>query len=644
MNEVHVTARGSVVVAETPTFIERLRALPARPGVYLMRDNSGAILYVGKASRLRSRVSTYFGSPYDLPPKIRQMVRRVADFEFIVTESEQEALILESNLIKEHQPQYNARLKDDKSYPFIKIDTTEEFPLVYVTRKVREDGARYFGPFASASSVRKTLALLKKLFPYRSCTKTITGNDDRACLDYYIHRCAGPCIGEVDKKRYHEIIEQVALFLEGRTEQVVGGIRARMEDASENLEFERAALLRDQIVAIEKVHEGQKVLQLSSENVDVIALAQRNRDAWVEVFFIRQGKLIGRENFLMHRSDGDESAEVLAAFVKQFYSANPYVPRRVLLQYLPDDLKAIEKWLRAKRQGAVDLRVPQRGEKKKLVDMVAQNAEQGLEQLTIRRIHESTNNAKATEELQEALSLPKPPNRIECYDISNIQGTNAVGSMVVFEDGRPKSSDYRRFQIKKVAGIDDYSMMREVLSRRFKRLSDARKKERQGNSDDGSNGGKPASRNGVSANSWGVIPDLVVIDGGKGHLSAALQVFLELGIDDVPLCSLAKENEEIFVPYEKEPIILPRSSQGLFLAQRVRDEAHRFAITFHRQRRSKSSVKSSLDLVPGVGPKRKKMLIRRFGSVKNIRTASLEEVASVPGMTMTVARAIKDHI
>ena len=635
MNEVHETARGSVVVAETPTFIERLRALPARPGVYLMRDGSGAILYVGKAAKLRSRVSSYFGSPYDLPPKIRRMVRRIADFEFIVTESEQEALILESNLIKEHQPQYNARLKDDKSYPFIKIDTTEDFPLVYVTRRVKEDGARYFGPFASASSVRKTLALLKKLFPYRSCTKTITGNDDRACLDYYIHRCAGPCIGEVDKSQYHEIIDQVAMFLEGRTERVVKGIRARMEESSENLEFERAAVLRDQIIAIEKVHEGQKVLHLTNENVDVIALAQRNRDAWVEVFFIRQGKLIGRENFLMHRADGDEPAEVLAAFVKQFYSANPYVPRSVLLQYLPDDMKAIEGWLRTKRQGAVYLRVPQRGEKKKLVDMVAQNAAQGLEQLTIRRIHESTNNAKATEELQEALSLPKPPTRIECYDISNIQGTNAVGSMVVFEDGKPKSSDYRRFQIKKVAGIDDYSMMREVLTRRFKRLSESRKRERENGS---------ASRNGASANAWGVIPDLVIIDGGKGHLGAALQVFLELGIDDVPLCSLAKENEELFVPYEKDPIVLPRDSQGLFLVQRARDEAHRFAITFHRQRRSKSSVKSSLDLVPGVGPKRKKMLIRKFGSVKNIRAASLEDVASVPGMTLTVARAIKDHI
>ena len=625
-----------MVAVQAPKFAERLRALPASPGVYLMRDASDTILYVGKAASLRNRVPSYFGTPFSLPPKIRRMVKRTEDFEFIVTESEQEALILESNLIKQHQPHYNARLKDDKSYPFIKIDTTEDFPLVYVTRRVREDGARYFGPFASASSVRKTLALVKKLFPYRSCTKTITGNDDRACLDYFIHRCAGPCIGAIDNAQYHEIIDQVAMFLEGKTDLVVKGLKGRMNEAAETLEFERAAALRDQIVAIEKVHEGQKVLHLSGENVDVIALAQKNRDAWVEVFFIRQGKLVGRDNFLMHQDEGDEPAEVVSAFVKQFYSANPYVPRSVLLQYLPDDMEAIERWMRGKRGGAVRLHVPKRGEKRRLVEMVGQNAAQGLEQLTIRRIHESTNNSQAMEELQEALSLPELPRRIECYDISNIQGSNPVGSMVVFEDGKPKPSHYRRFKVKSVGGIDDYSMMREVLTRRFKRLSETRQQQR--------NSGENGSGSKTTEGAWGIVPDLVVIDGGKGHLGAALQVFLELGIDDVPLSSLAKENEEIFVPYVKDPIVLPRSSQSLFLVQRVRDEAHRFAVTFHRERRSKKSVQSTLDIVPGVGPKRKKMLIRRFGSVKSIREASLEDVAAVPGMTMSVARAIKDHV
>ena len=636
--------------ANIPTFSERLRALPALPGVYLMRAADSEVLYVGKAANLKNRVSGYFfGSPAGQPPKIRQLVRRVADFEFIVTESEQEALILESNLIKERQPQYNARLKDDKSYPFIKIDSNEDFPLVYLTRRVKDDGARYFGPFASAYSVRKTLAVLKKLFPYRSCTKTITGKDDRACLDYFIHRCAAPCVGAVDKEGYHEIIEQVAMFLEGRVDQVVRGIRARMESAAEGLEFERAAALRDQMAAIEKMHEGQKVLHLSNENADVIALAQKGRDGWAEVFFIRQGKLVGRENFLMSCDADDDAPELTAAFVKQFYTANPYVPRRVLLQHLPDDLDAIRAWLRSKRQGAVDLRVPKRGEKRKLVEMVAQNAAQGLEQLTIRRIHESTNNARALEELQEALSLPAPPNRIECYDISNIQGTNAVGSMVVFENGRPNTSLYRRFKIKTVAGVDDYSMMRETLSRRFKRLSESRRREMGGAADEGEDGenGRAAGgrrRSKVSGEAWGAPPDLVIIDGGKGHLGAALQVFLELGINDIPLSSVAKQNEEIFVPYEKDPIILPKNSQGLFLVQRARDEAHRFAITFHRERRSKKSVKSTLDLVPGIGPKRKRMLIRRFGSVAGIREASLEDVAAVPGMTVTAARAVKDHL
>ncbi len=624
-------------LGEAPKFIQRLRALPTSPGVYLMRDDKGKVLYVGKAASLRNRVSSYFGNPSGLPPKIRQMVRRISDFEFIVTESEQEALILESNLIKERQPPYNSRLKDDKSYPFIKIDTTEDFPIVYVTRRVRDDGARYFGPFASASSVRKTLALLKKLFPYRSCTKTITGKDDRACLDYYIHRCAGPCIGEVDKAQYHEIIDQVRLFLEGHTEQVVNSISRRMAEASESLEFERAAILRDQITAIEKVHEGQKVLHLSDENTDVIALAQGERDAWTEVFFIRQGKLVGRENFLMHRPDGDEPSEVLAAFVKQFYSANPYVPRNVLLQYLPEDMEAIQQWLRSKRQGAVRLHVPQRGEKRKLVDMVAQNAAQGLHQLTIRRIHESTNNGQAMEELQDALSLPNLPARIECYDISNTQGTNPVGSMVVFEKGKPKTSDYRRFQIKSVDGIDDYSMMREMLTRRFRRLSESRKEQP-------AQSAAQSTNTDANGQSWGIAPDLVIIDGGKGHLGAALQVFLNMGISDIPLSSLAKENEELFVPYVKDSIILPRGSQGLFLVQRVRDEAHRFAITFHRQRRSKGNIKSTLDIVPGIGPKRKRMLMRRFGSVKGIREASLEEVASVPTMTMAVAKVVKEHV
>ncbi len=639
----------TVTTKPTPRerFAERLKAVPTKPGVYIMRDRSGGVLYVGKAFSLRHRVSSYFQSAARHEPKIRRMVARVEDFEYIVTESEQEALLLECNLIKEHQPPYNARLKDDKSYPFIKIDTTEAFPQVYITRRVSKDGSRYFGPFASASSVRRTLALLKRLFPYRSCTKVITGTDPRPCLDFYIHRCIGPCIGAVDKQQYAEVIDQVILFLEGKADQVAKDIARRMADAAGSLEVEKAAVLRDQLRAIEKVHEGQKVLHLSSENLDVIALAVGKREAWVEVFFIRQGKLIGRDNFIMAGTEDDAPQQVLTAFVEQFYDATPYVPPRILVQHPVENVATIENLLREKRQGPVKIYVPQRGEKRKLVEMVAENARQGFEQLEVKRASDSARLDTAMAELQEALSLPRLPRRIECYDISNIQGTNPVGSMVVFEDGKAKPSHYRKFKIKSVQGVDDYSMMREMLARRFKRLGKPAASN-NGASEEGSaedeqpqesEDARPAE-----GDAWGIVPDLVVIDGGKGHLGAALQVFLELGIDDIPLSSLAKENEELFIPMMQEPILLPRSSQGLFLVQRLRDEAHRFAITFHRQRRSRASTSSALDLVPGIGPKRRKMLIRRFGSVRGIKEASLEEVAAVPGMTLTLAKKVKEYI
>ena len=618
------------------TFSEQLSAAPTRPGVYLMRDGSGDVLYVGKAASLRHRLRSYFASQANLEPKIRTMVSKVADFDFIVTESEQEAVILESNLIKRHKPVYNARLKDDKSYPFIKIDVTEDFPQVYITRRVPNDGSRYFGPFASASSVRRTLALLKKLFPYRSCTKTITGNDPRPCLEYHINRCVAPCIGAVNKEQYREIIDQVILFMEGKSDRIVKSIALRMRAAAEDLEFERAAVLRDQVRAIERVHEGQKVLHLTSENLDVIAAVQSKGEAWVEVFFIRQGKLIGRDHFMMAGTEGDGPEKILTAFVEQFYAANPYVPPRILMQHPLEDADAVLEWLQKKRQGPVKVHVPQRGEKRKLVQMVAENAAQGLEQL--RTKHEDAEGLDAAmAELQEALSLPGLPRRIEAYDISNIQGANPVGSMVVFADGKRKSSDYRKFKVNTVEGIDDYSMMREVLTRRFRRLA-------RPSDDVATDGGSTVTATPLKDRTWETVPNLVLIDGGRGHLSAALQVFLELGIDFVPLASLAKENEEIFVPQVPEPIVLPRESKGLFLVQRVRDEAHRFAITFHRQRRSKSSLGSAMDLIPGIGPKRRRMLLRRFGSVKGVRDAELDELAAVPGMTVSLAQRVKERL
>ena len=432
--------RRSSTVAMPTDFSDRLKATPAKPGVYIMRGRSGAVLYVGKAAKLRNRLRSYFAKKANHPSKIREMVKRVAEFEYIVAESEQEALLLECNLIKQNKPPYNARLKDDKSYPFIKVDLTEDFPQVYITRTVKRDGSRYFGPFASASSVRRTLALLKKLFPYRSCTKTITGNDPRPCLDFYINRCVGPCIGAVDKNQYREVIEQVFLFLDGKADRILKSLEARMIEASEVLEFERAAMVRDQIQAIEKVHEGQKVLHLSSETLDLIALAIDGDEAWMEVFFVRQGKLVGRDHFIMTSTHDDTPSEILSAFVKQFYEVNPYVPPRILVQDELVDTEAIETWLGAKRRSKVRIYVPQRGEKRRLMRMVAENASEGMEQRRVQAAAEEGALGRAMEELREELNLPTLPRRMECYDISNTQGSNPVGSMVVFEEGKPKSS------------------------------------------------------------------------------------------------------------------------------------------------------------------------------------------------------------
>ena len=601
-----------------------------------MRSKTGLVLYVGKASNLRNRLRSYFSNSRKPDPKVRRLVKLIEDFDFIITESEQEALILECNLIKEYQPRFNSRLKDDKTYPFIKIDTSEAFPRVYITRNISKDSnSKYFGPFANAGSVRRTLGLLKKLFPYRSCTKVITGEDSRACLDYHNGRCVGPCIGAADEKEYGEVIDQVSMFLEGDTRQIVQSIKGRMKLEAENLHFEKAAALRDQVSAIEKVNEGQKVLTLKADNLDIIGCSQTASEAWAEIFFVRQGKLIGRDNYLMTVGEFDDLSSVQTAFIKQFYKVTPYVPPTILTQSMVGEEKeSLENFLKSKRGSRVKIITPIRGERKKLVNMVVENANQGMQQLRVTRFVESGNNDTGMIELQEALSLPEKPSRIECYDISNIQGTNAVGSMVVFQDGKPKPSDYRRFQIKTVNQVDDYSMMREMLSRRFKRLKEV-------NSIDTNPVSKATTRKDTK---WTETPKLVLIDGGKGHLGAALQVFLELGINDVPLASLAKENEELFIPDFQEPIVLPRNSQGLYLVQRARDEAHRFAVTYHRKRRSKNTIRSSLDMVPGVGPKKRRQLLTKYGSVAKIRESSLEDIASTPGLTKKLAEAIKEYI
>jgi excinuclease ABC subunit C len=619
-----------------PLLERRLRATPERPGVYLMKDARGNVLYVGKAKVLPNRLRTYFGSPANLPNKTRRMMGLVTDFECIVTDSEAEALILENTLIKRYRPRYNARLKDDKTYPYLKIDLSEEFPRIYITRKVAKDGARYFGPFATAGTVRQTMDLVKRLFPYRSCTKVITGTDPRPCLEYFINRCVAPCSGYASREDYAKVIQQVIKFMEGDTEAVTSELSQNMEQAAEALEFERAAVLRDRIRAVQKVAEEQriKVDAISVSDMDLIALAQGGNETWVEVFFVRHGKLIGRDHFFMEGTQDYAPSLVQAQFIKQFYQNASVIPPRIMLQHPLEEEDIIGDWLRSLRGGAVRLICPQRGQHKQLVDVVAANAVQGLEQHRVKWLDNQDVIEAAMAELQEELSLPNDVRRMECYDISHIQGSNPVGSMVVFEDGKPRPAHYRRFKVKTVEGVDDYESMREVLRRRFKRLAAAKA---AGDSMD-----RPAGQD--KGASWGIVPDLVLIDGGKGHLSAALEVFLELGLDDIPLASLAKENEWLYVPHTREPIVLPRNSQALYLVQRIRDEAHRFAITFHRDLRSKGSLRSPMDLVTGIGPKRKRTLLRRFGSLQGIREASVDDIASVPGLTRSIAIRLKQAV
>lgn len=604
---------------------QQLKALPTKPGVYLFKDEPGDILYVGKSSSLRNRVRSYFSTPYSLPAKLQRMITKVADIDFIVTDSEQEAIILECNLIKKHRPRYNVRLKDDKNYPYLKINVAEDWPRVYITRRFEDDGSRYFGPFASTGSLRKTLNLLKKIFPYRSCKKNITGNDTRPCLEYHIHRCLGPCIGAVNKEEYHEVIRQVILFLEGKQGLVIQQLKKKMTETARSLEFEKAAFLRDQIQAVEKVMEHQKMVSTTRGDEDVLAFARERDEACVQVFFIRGGKVIGKEHFILQGTQDEKASHIMSSFIQQFYGSAPYMPPEILLPTEPDDMRLIESWLESKRGSKVRILLPQRGEKKKLVAMVEENASQALEQLKLRQLIDSGNTSAALEELQYKLRLPRSPQRMECYDISDISGAAAVGSMVVFEDGCPKSSDYRRFKIKTAVGIDDYAMIQEVLRRRFNKLESSIIKDK-------------APRKKAS---WGIIPDLVLIDGGRGHLNAALEVMREL---EIPIASIAKENEEVFIPETAEAIVLPRNSQALYLLQRIRDEAHRFALAYHHKVRKKEAFTSRLDDVPGIGPKRKKALLQRFGSTQGIKEASIDELAAVPGMTGSLAQRVKEYL
>lgn len=609
----------------------QLSGLPARPGVYLMRNAAGEVIYVGKAARLKDRVRSYFGSPRGMEPKTRALREQIADFEYIVVANVGEALLLEATLIKRHQPFFNIRLKDDKRYPYLKIDVQNPWPRVYITRRIEKDGARYFGPYASAGSVRATLDLVKKLFPWRSCTKEITGTDARPCLDYFIKRCIAPCTSYCTKEEYEEVIAQVILFLEGKSAHVLKRLQQQMEDAAVRMEFERAAVLRDQLRAIERTVEKQTVVSIKKEDLDIFGLARDGDRACVQVYFVRGTQMIGRDNFILEGVTGESDAAVLASFLEQYYESAQYVPRLVVVPSEPGDAAEIQQMLAQKRGSQVELRTPERGEKRRLVTMAADNAKEALEMMQLKWQADSLRTEQALEQLREELALPTLPRRIECYDNSNIQGTSAVSSMAVFVDGRPAPNQYRRFRVKTVEGADDFATMREIMLRRFKRASPA---EGAGANQDGE---EPAP------DRWDP-PDLVIIDGGKGQLAAATGAMRELGVHEIPAVGLAKRFEEVFVPGEEDPIILPRGSEALYLVQRLRDEAHRFAITYHRQVRAKAAVQSALDTIPGVGPKRKKALLKKFGSVKAIREAGVEEIAATVGFTRALAERVKEGV
>ncbi len=602
----------------TSYITEQIRGLPPTPGVYLFKDAEGNIIYVGKAASLRHRVGSYFGAG-PLTPKIRRMVSQIADLEYFITASEQEALILELNLIKQHRPRYNVRLKDDKTFPYLKIDLGEDWPRVHITRTLKANGGRYFGPFASAKSIRQTLKLLKGIFPFRSCTRQITGEDPRACLQYDIGHCLAPCIGKTSRAEYDEVIRQLILFMEGKQERVVKQLENLMNQAAEKMDFERAARLRDQIQAVEAVIEGQRIAARIKGEQDVIAFAEERDRAYVQVFFIRNSKLIGRESFVLQGTRYEEPARIMTSFIQQFYASAPNLPPLLLLQHPVEDKGTLQQWLSTKRGGAVKIQVPRRGSKKQLVDIVAQNAKQGLEQLKIKQLASPKTLSAALEEIKEALDLPHPPARIEGYDISDIQGMAAVGSMVVFDKGKPRPAHYRRFKIKSVVGADDYAMLAEVLKRRFKRAD-------------------------AASGTWAIKPDLVLIDGGKGQLNAAIAAMRETGADNIPAAGLAKENEELFIPGRAKPIVLSPSSPGLQLLQRLRDEAHRFALGYHHRIRKRETFASALDSIPGIGAKRKKALLRHFGSLKAIREASVEELTKVNGITKGLAQKIKENL
>lgn len=615
-----------------------LTNLPMKPGVYLMKDTRGEIIYVGKAKKLRNRVRSYFNSSAENNLKTLRLRTQIVDIDYIVEENEVKALILEETLIKRYRPHFNISLKDDKRYPYIKVTWHTPFPKVETTRRLVNDGSRYFGPYVAMWAVQNTLQTLRKAFPYLTCDRDITGKDKRACLFYDIKLCNAPCIGAVNQEQYRAMIQELMDTLSGKSETIVDRLNHEMNLAAENLNFEQAAALRDQLRAIEFITREHKAVSSKFEDQDVIALARDDGETAVQILFIRNGKLIGSDSRMLDATEGETDAEVLEEFVKRFYGGAAEVPNEVVLPQHIEEARILERWLRDKRSGKrVTITVPQRGDKRQLINVAQENAEEALRMFRAQWEADAHKQETALSQLQEALQLPKPPNRIECFDISTTQGVAIVASRVMFVQGVPKKSEYRKFNIRTVAheGSDDYQSMREALTRRFNRWRQAYENP-TAITPDGDD----------KDETWRLLPDLLMLDGGKGQLNVGIEVLKEFDLfGKVPIVSLAKQFEELYLPDDPNPIILPRRSDALYLVQRVRDEAHRFAITSHRQRRQKMGMVSQLEAIPGIGPNKRKALLKAFdNSITAIRAAEIDDLMRVKGITRTLAQTIKEML
>ena len=593
------------------TLEEKIDQVPERPGVYLYKDAKAQVIYIGKAASLRSRVRSYFQESRARDPKTDALVGQIRDVDYIVTGNELEALILESNLVKKHRPRYNIILRDDKHYPFLRLTANEDFPRLVVARRVQKDGAAYFGPFYPATAMRQTLRLVRQLFPLRTCRIKIDGTLPRPCLQYYIHRCNAPCTGWETREGYAKTVGEVQRFLEGRSDDLAMELTREMEAAAGDLKFERAAGLRDQIQALNTVREHQKIISTEEADQDIVGVVRQGADACVQLFFVRKGRLMGRESFFFDRVSGWSSGEILSAFVRQFYARDVTAPPEILLSEEPPEASLTAEWLGRRRGGRVELHAPQRGKKRELVAMAEENAALALQTHLLAR---GNRLQVVLDELERALNLPGPPHRVEGFDISTIQGSETVASMVVWQDGEMKKDDYKRYRIRTVTGTDDFAAMREVLTRRYGRALEGE----------------------------GLFPDLILLDGGRGQLSAGMKALEDLGLDYLPIASLAKRAEEVYTPEHLQPLVLDMGSPALQALQKIRDEAHRFAITYHKKLRQRRTISSVLDQIPGVGPTVRTSLLKTLGSAKVVREASVAELAAVPKVTPKLAQRIHD--